>query len=247
MKLVADLHTHTIASGHAYSTVLENTRVAADRGLEMIALTDHGPALPGGTYKHFFANLRVLPVKIFGVEVLRGIEANIMDQQGALDLNDYFLEKLDIVLAGLHRDCYDPGSVEGNTRALIGAIASGRVDVIVHPGNPAFPIDGNQVAEAAARHGVLLEINNSSLSGLARKGSRDNCFQLADLVARHKGRVCLGSDAHFAGHVGELDAAAALASRHLTPEQIINTSCAAIHEFLVSRGRRRESVRRPLV
>ncbi len=247
MKLVADLHTHTIASGHAYSTVLENTRVAADRGLEMIALTDHGPALPGGTYKHFFANLRVLPVKIFGVEVLRGIEANIMDQQGGLDLGDYFLEKLDIVLAGLHRDCYDPGSVEANTRALVAAIASGKVDVIVHPGNPAFPIDANQVAEAAARHGVLLEINNSSLTGLARKGSRDNCFKLAEHVALHKGQVCLGSDAHFAGHVGELEVAAELARKHLSDEQIINTSCAAVHQFLASRGRRRQPARRPLI
>jgi len=247
MKLVADLHIHTIASGHAYSTVLENTRVAADRGLEMIALTDHGPALPGGTYKHFFGNLRVLPARIFGVEVLRGIEANIMDQQGGLDLSDRLLDKLDIVLAGLHRDCYDPGSVEGNTRAMIGAIASGKVDIIVHPGNPAFPIDLGQVAESAARHGVLLEINNSSLTGLARKGSRDNCFQLAKLVALHKGQVSLGSDAHFAGHVGELDAAAALAFEHLTAGQVINTSCAAIHEFLVSRGRRREAARGPVI
>lgn len=238
MKLVADLHVHTVASGHAYSTVMENVRVAADKGLAMIALTDHGPGLPGGPHPYFFSNLRVLPRKLFGVELLRGVEANIVDDAGSLDLADRFLKYLDIVLAGLHRDCFVPGSVEHNTRALIGAITGGKVDVIVHPGNPAFPIDAKQVAAAAAERGVLLEINNSSLSGLVRKGSRSNCSGLAKSVALYQGKVSLGSDAHFATQVGELREAAKLAASCLKPEQVVNTSVAAVKEFLDWRGRK---------
>lgn len=40
MKLVVDSHTHTLASAHAYSTVLELAREAADAGLELLAITD---------------------------------------------------------------------------------------------------------------------------------------------------------------------------------------------------------------
>lgn len=42
-----DLHTHTIISGHAYSTLKENIEAARARGLEAFAVTDHGPAMPG--------------------------------------------------------------------------------------------------------------------------------------------------------------------------------------------------------
>lgn len=42
-----DLHTHTIISGHAYSTILENLQAAREAGLTAFAVTDHGPAMPG--------------------------------------------------------------------------------------------------------------------------------------------------------------------------------------------------------
>ena len=162
MKLVADFHVHTIASGHAYSTVLENARAASQRGLQLIAITDHGPAMPGGPHPFHFSNLRSLPETIFGVRVLRGAEVNIIDADGNIDLRDRYLKHLDIVLAGFHRDCIQPGSVEENTGVMIRTMASGLVDIIVHPGNPVFPIDPRQVAKAAFEHNVLLEINNVS-------------------------------------------------------------------------------------
>ena len=53
MQFIADLHIHSIASGHAYSTVNENAKAAADRGLQLIALTDHGPKMPGGPHLYY--------------------------------------------------------------------------------------------------------------------------------------------------------------------------------------------------
>lgn len=239
MKPVADLHVHTVASGHAYSTIKENVEVAREKQLELIAITDHGPAMPNGPHLYHFSNMQILPAAIDGVRVLRGIEANIIDAVGSIDISDRYLKYLDIVLAGFHRDCLAPASAEDNTRTLIGAIASGRVDIVVHPGNPVFPIDPVRVAAAAVSHGVLLEINNASLGGVVRRGSRNNCLPLAQAVAKAGGRVALGSDSHYCADVGELDRALALAkSAGLGPDRIINTSLAALNEFLVARGRR---------
>ena len=60
MKYLLDSHTHTIASGHAYCTLLEMVRAAASRGLELLCITDHAPAMEGTTCRDYFANLRVI-------------------------------------------------------------------------------------------------------------------------------------------------------------------------------------------
>ena len=86
IKLVADLHVHTIASGHAYSTVAEVIEAASQRGLEALALTDHGPSMPGGPYRYYFGNLFVIPEREKNVEILKGVEANIIGRDGTLDL-----------------------------------------------------------------------------------------------------------------------------------------------------------------
>ncbi|MDP2234058.1 MAG: PHP domain-containing protein, partial [Actinomycetota bacterium] len=75
MRLRADLHTHTIASGHAYSTLTENVRAAREGGLELIAVTDHGPSVPQGAHPWYFWNLKVAPSVLDGVRVLKGCEA----------------------------------------------------------------------------------------------------------------------------------------------------------------------------
>lgn len=239
MKLVADFHVHTIASGHAYSTLLENVEAAKAKGFQLIGITDHGPSMPGAPNPIYFANLRALPPVISGVRVLRGAEVNILDAEGNIDLRGRFLKSLEIVLAGFHQDCFEPGSAEDNTRALVKAMASGKIDVIVHPDNPAYPINLQLVAEAAAQHNVLLEINNVSLGGIIRPGSDRNCLALARIVAGLGSNVCLGSDSHFSDSVGDLAKAAQLAEEAgLDAAQVINTSLEAIDEFLVLRGRK---------
>lgn len=41
--LEVDLHTHTLASDHAYSTIHDYVRLAPSRGIKLFANTDHGP------------------------------------------------------------------------------------------------------------------------------------------------------------------------------------------------------------
>lgn len=172
MKIEVDTHCHTIASGHAYSTIVENAKAASEKGLKMIAITDHGPAMPGTFHEAYFGYMKVIPRKIEGVYVLRGIEANIIDHNGTLDISEKYLKRLDIVLAGFHRPCYMGGSVEQNTYAAIEAMKNPYVDILVHPGNPEFPMDFERVVQAAKEYNVHIEINNSSFIITRREVSK---------------------------------------------------------------------------
>lgn len=239
MKFTADLHVHTLASGHAYSTALENIQAAAARGLAMMALTDHGPAMPGAPHAYHFGNQRVIPEVLHGVRVLKGIEANVMDRDGNLDLEEGRLARLDIVLAGLHTYCAPYGSVEENTAMLIAAMQNPWVDVIVHPGNPEYPVDAERIVKAAVEYDVALEINNSSLSH-SRVGSRPNCEKLAALAKQHGAKLVVGTDSHFSLSVGDFSLADELLTRlDVAPTAVLNTSVEQVMRHLARRTNRR--------
>lgn len=240
MRFVADLHIHTVASGHAYSTVLDLARAAADRGLAMIALTDHGPAMPGGPHPYHFSNQFCLPAEICGVRVLKGVEANVIDRDGNLDLDEGRLAKLDVVLAGLHTLCAPYGTVAENTAMMINTMKNPWVDAVVHPGNPEYLIDEEAVVKAAAEYGVALEINNSSLT-VSRRGSLPHCDHIASLAKAYGCKILVGSDSHFALSVGDFGAAADLVARNgIAPEQVLNTSVDAVLAYLARRTNRRQ-------
>jgi putative hydrolase len=239
MRFVADLHIHTVASGHGYSTVLEIAQVAAGKQLAMIALTDHGPAMPGAPHAYHFSNQVAIPDHIYGVSVLKGIEANVIDRAGTLDLDEHRLSKLDIVLAGLHTFCAPYGSVQENTEMMINAINNPWVDVIVHPGNPEYPVDEVAVVRAAVDAGVALEINNSSLT-VSRAGSLPHCNNIACLAKEYGCKILVGSDSHFAFSVGDFGAAAELLVKNgITPDMVLNTSVEKIEQHLARRKNRR--------
>lgn len=240
LRIVADLHTHTIASGHAYSTVAEMVSAASQRHLEMVGISDHGPAMPGGPHRYHFGNLRNLPAEMHGVEILRGVEANILDTSGRLDLPEYYLRSLDLVLAGLHFVCYPGGSREENTQAVLAAMDNPYVDAIVHPGNPEYKLDYLAMAQKAAEKNILIEINNSSLGGRARRGSRDACRTIADFAKETGALLLVSSDAHFCTEVGSFQKSLELIdAAGVGEEQIINTSTVKVKNFLAAKGKKR--------
>ncbi len=220
-----DLHTHTTASGHAYSTVDELARTAQTKGLKVLGITDHGINMPGGPHLYYFGNLRVIPQELYGVRVLKGVEANILNGQGNLDMPERILDRMDLVLAGLHGDTgYEGRSVEDHTRALIAAMENPYVHVIAHPGNPAYPVDMEKIVMAAKRTGKALEINDSSFR-TSRPGSAPRCQTLAKLAAKYDIIVAVNSDAHFHTQVGQCDIALQTAlDAGIRPERIINLS-----------------------
>lgn len=224
---------HTVASGHAFSTVEEIAREAAVRRLRAVGLSDHGPALPGGPHIYYFRSLRFLPPMLHGVRILKGVEANLLDGRGGLDLPADLLRGLDYAMVGFHEGCgLKPSSPVKNTRALVEAMQQPRVRVLTHPGNPAFPVDVPALAEAARSLGVALEINNSSF-GSSRHGSLETCAAIAAAVAREGGLVILSSDAHVACQVGEVgDAWQVAAAAGIGPEQVVNRTYAGLLRFL---------------
>ena len=248
MTITTDLHVHTVASTHAYSTVNEHAARAAETGLSLIAITDHGPTLHDAPSSWHFINLRVLPRFINGVGILRGIEANILEKrlyrEHPLDCADDILRGLDIVLAGFHSPCLEPLNRKTHTRLLVEAIASGRVQIISHPGNPRFPIDPKPVAEAAAAHNVALEVNNSSFLHV-RKGSAETCRELALCLLEAGGVAAVNSDAHHTHSLGVFDESLKLLRAIDFPEdRIINATPGSVLDFLERHGKDVSDLRR---
>ena len=97
---VLDVHTHTIVSGHAYSTIREMARAAKKKGLEVLGITEHGPRMPGSCHKMYFQNMRILDRNAYDVDILFGVELNVLDEAGRVDLAEEELKAMDIVKIG---------------------------------------------------------------------------------------------------------------------------------------------------
>lgn len=233
-----DTHTHTIASTHAYSTVHDYLNVAKQRGIRLFALTDHGPAMADAPHFWHFVNLRVLPRIVDDVAILRGIEANICNEQGDIDYYGDYLAELDLVLAGFHEPVFPPSDVANHTEALLACIQSGHVDIITHPGNPRYPIEQELIVRAAAEHNVALEINNSSFVS-SRKGSEPTCLSIAKLAKQYDAPLVMGSDSHVAFTLGQFGEALKLIDAAGYPqERLLNYTPNKLLDFLHERGHR---------
>ena len=204
MNILLDVHTHTVASGHAFSTLQEMVKAAADKGLQILGVTEHTSGIPGTCPDIYFRNLPIVPRVMYGVELLLGAEINIVDYEGSLDLEEKYFRFLDLRIAGLHSLCYRPGSVEQNTSAVLGAIRNRHVDIISHPGDGTADLYFEPLVLAAKENGVLLEINNSSLNPCRHKEkARANNLEILRLCKRYGQPVILGSDAHISFSIAD--------------------------------------------
>ena len=123
-KVELDVHTHTVASGHAFSTLQEMAQAAAEKGLKVLGITEHSPGIPGTCNPIYFRNLHVVPRRMYGIELLLGAEINIIDTKGTLDLDEKTMQMLDIRIASIHSLCYSQSTREENTQGMINAIAN---------------------------------------------------------------------------------------------------------------------------
>ncbi len=241
LKINTDLHTHTLASGHAYSTVDEMAKGAFVKGLKLIAVTDHGPQMPGGPHIYHFGNLAVVPDKLYGVRIIKGVEANILDQ-GELDLDVEVLERLDFVSAGIHR--LTGHSLENKndyTEATIKAMDNPYLDMITHPVQKEYPLDLERVAEAAAEKNVILEINASSYSPKKdhTRGIKSESIKLLRLAKKYGFKIAVNSDAHFHDEIGEYSSLNFIfESADFDNELIMNRSVKSVLNYLNNREKR---------
>ncbi|WGW01943.1 phosphatase [Vibrio sp. YMD68] len=240
MEIVVDSHTHTLASGHAYSTIIENALASKNKGLKLLCTTDHAPEMPGAPHYWFFNNQRILPRFLHDVGILRGVEANTLNIAGELDLAPSSYQHLDWVIASLHEPVFKPSTEQEHTQALMNVIKSGKVDVLGHLGNPNYQFDMEAVLLCAKDHNVAIEVNNTSLTGKSRKGSDVRCSKIVELGKRIGVYFSTGSDAHFCEEIARLDLAKALLEKHeVGEEKIITTSTSRFLNFLLLRGKSR--------
>ena len=205
-EAMLDMHCHTNFGGHAYSTVKENIDEANRKGMKYLGISEHSLKMPGGPHEYFFQNLKVIPRRVGNVRILRGVEANITDLYGNMDITDSMSERLDYAIASLHRPCIEPGNKEENTRAVINAMDHPLVKIIGHPDDNQYELDYEQVVKNAVEKNVLLEINNSSMiEGTYRVGARDNYLKLLKICKKYGAKVIFGSDAHICYSIGNFE------------------------------------------
>lgn len=219
MNLIADTHTHTLACDHAYSTLTENAAAAAAKGLRFLCSTEHAPQLPGAPQLLHFKNLKELPAQLEGVTILKGAEVNILNREGALDLPQDALARLDWVIASFHVVTCPPLTVADTTAAWLAIAENPDVDVIGHCGDGRFAFDHGTVIKSFAKHGKIVEINAHSYK--VRPGSAENCPRIARLCAQEGVRVVVSSDAHFHDAVGRVERSLDLLREIDFPEELI--------------------------
>ncbi|MCG8401872.1 MAG: PHP domain-containing protein [Firmicutes bacterium] len=240
MELYADWHTHTTYSD-GRGTPEEVVAAAARRGLDEVAITDHGPRgmFIGVKEAGVFLKLKKEAVRLSGkypVRVLVGAEANVIGMSGELDLPREVIEELDIVIAGLHPQVWCvpwwktvtwilPNQVgrafprvrermrRVNTVALVEAVRRNPLTFVSHP-NLMMAVDLDAVAAACAETGCAMEIN------AGHHYDRDAVVRAA---LRRGVPLVVNSDAHFPATVGEQAEGAALLEKHgVSPEQVLN-------------------------
>lgn len=234
MDYLLDVHTHTIASGHAYNSMMEMAKAGFDKGLKLLGITEHAPMMPGTCHSLYFHNLKVVPRTMCGIEVMLGVELNILDYDGHVDLDERTLRQLDLKIASLHSVCIQPGTKKENTQAVLGAIHNPLVDIIGHPDDGIYPLEYEPIVEAAKETNTLLEVNNNSLNPMgARKHTRENLIAMLELCREYKQPVVMNSDSHVFCDVARRDFSEKLIEEINFPEElIVNRSVDVFKEYI---------------
>lgn len=243
MEIKLDVHTHTLASGHAYGTIREMAMSASEKGLELLGITEHAQGIPGTCDDIYFENLRVVPRNLYGIELMLGSEINIIDYEGTLSMPARLMGKLDICIAGLHSLCYKAGTLEQNTNAVVNTIKNPYINIISHPDDGNCPLDYEALVKAAKENCVLLELNNNSLNPVNnRKNSRENNMEMLKLCMEHNIPILVSSDAHDPSDVARFDFADKILKAVQFPvELIINRDVSEFKKFIAKKKQLRKT------
>lgn len=236
--LIADLHTHSILSGHAFGTVRELAFEAAARKLQILGVTEHGPGIPGTCDPIYFRNFIDAPRNLYGVEMLYGSETNVLNT-GEVDLDERHLSLLDYAIAGIHGLCYEDVGIVKNTDNVIRCMENPKVKFISHPDADNFPLDYPALVQGAKQYDTALEVNNSSLrKPRLRPGCVENYRKMLPLCMEYGVNIIVNTDAHDPGAVGDFTLARALLERlQFREELILNNDPDKIKKFLLGENR----------
>lgn len=223
-RLASDLHTHTRFS-HGKGSIEDNVMAARGKGVMKIGISDHG-------YGHFVFGLTRKDTKLMraetdrlgkafpDMEILLGIEANIIAGSGNLDMKQEDFADFDYVIAGYHYGATGLNLVGNgmmtvenalfahtgissarlmrrNTDNMVNALESFHIDIVSHPWHK-VDLDLLEIAVVCARRGTMIEINSGHLDTLTEEDLKT--MALTDV------KFILTSDAHTPGRVGDFAA-----------------------------------------
>jgi len=231
---VADVHMHSLLSGHAFGTVRELAFEAAQRGMKLIGVTEHGPGIPGTCDPILFRNFIDAPRVLYGVEMLYGSETNVLNS-GDVDLDQRHLNCLDYAIAGIHGLCYENVGAVKNTDNVISCMKNPKVKFISHPDADTYPMDYPALVQGAKEYGVALELNNSSLRkpGL-RPGCVENYKKMLPLCMKYGVNIIVNTDSHDPSQVGDFTLARAfLEELEFDENLILNNDLDKLKAFLL--------------
>ncbi len=194
MTDLLDVHTHTIASVHAYSTLREMITAAKEKGLKLIGISDHAPSMPGAFHEFYFCNFKVIRRDAYGIDLIMGVELNIIDR-----------EQNTAALIGAMK----------NPKVKI----IGHPDNPKYPVN--FDALAQTAKE---NHVLLECNNSSYAPGGSRQGSRELAGELLAACKKHGTMVIMGSDAHIDLDVGNHTCAQELIKKYQFPEELVINS-----------------------
>ncbi|MBQ8430877.1 MAG: PHP domain-containing protein [Clostridia bacterium] len=240
MALFGDYHTHSVYSRrkHGKGTIEENVQSAVKKGLRQIAITDHGfNQTTFGVKREQISLMKAEIEEIkdrYPIEILLGVEANIISAQGDIDIVDSDYKDLDVVICGYHKIVKTPRfrdklnfvfknvicsffkwtskkQRERNTNAYISAMKKYDIDILSHL-NHGCKVDIQKVAKVARETGTLIELNGKRL------GMTDKEI----LIAYKEGaKFIINSDAHSPKRVGECHKGLKAALRLRLPDSCI--------------------------
>lgn len=235
-KIIADLHTHTLASTHAYSTLGEMVDAAREKGLYALAITDHTELAKGAPLSTYFANMGEIPLFYRGVKLITGCELNIVDFEGNfdVDINHPHYKNLDWYVASIHDmpgvHLEDP-TVEKCTQLWLKVANTPKINVIAHSGSPKFAYDYDKVIPEFGKNHKLVEINAASFDG--RPEHVPNCRKIAEACKKYGVPIVVDSDCHVDAGVGRHDKAIKMLEEIDFPEElIVNASVERLNEYL---------------
>jgi putative hydrolase len=232
-----DLHVHTISTGHAMSSLSECVRAAEEKGVVAIAITDHGPNLKGAPQSAYFSVLcNVVPQMLGNIRIFKGIESNILDIDGAIDVPIFGRAGFDLVLAYIHPfTMYRDGGEKANTRAILSAFEKNScIDILSHPVTSWFPVDVKEIVEKACAHGIAIELNENSLRN--KRLDQEKIKIMVETTLKACGKFAISSDAHIADDIGGDSRARGLVQKYNIPEEsILNGTLDRVLDFIGSR------------
>lgn len=254
VRIACDVHTHTLFSRHAYSTVQEDVVAASERGMELLGVTDHYSCMLFNEYTienfAYFVNLHDWPREWHGVRLLHGCEADIVDLEGHIfgydivvdhgingdtirrsTLKEQVFHDCDYAIASIHgRDWAKDASIASTTQMYVNALQDPKVLILGHLGRAGVPFDVDAVVTAARELGKMIEINEASLHRRDASELEVTCRGIAERCAELGTMISFGSDAHTCWKVGVSECVGSMLDEIHFPEELCACRSAAAFE-----------------